>query len=109
MLRILNTYIFEGLLNRAVKAVIHDVEGNQRKNLCISATGAHGLVYAKRNYEFANILRSFHLNLPDGMPAVWIGKLKGAKEMDRCYGPDFFKETISTSKEKNIKHYINNI
>jgi len=40
------------------------------------------------------------------MPAVWVGRLKGAREMGRCYGPEFFKETIMATKDKDIKHYF---
>jgi N-acetylglucosaminyldiphosphoundecaprenol N-acetyl-beta-D-mannosaminyltransferase len=75
-------------------------------NKCLSATGAHGLVYAQRHLEFADILRSFYMNLPDGMSTVWIGRLKGAKRMRRCYGPEFFKEVIIESKDKNIRHFF---
>lgn len=77
-----------------------------KSNYCISATGAHGIITAKKDYSFKNILNSFYINLPDGMPSVWIGRLKGAKEMERCYGPDFFKETMKATADKNIRHYF---
>lgn len=83
----------------------HCFEGS-RSNYCVSATGAHGLVHAQKNPEFAAILKSFYLNLPDGMPGVWVGKLKGARSMKRCYGPDFFKSMMIHSKEHDIKHFF---
>ena len=101
---ILGIYIYEGSLNESIQVIIHDAMGCSYKNLCISATGAHGIVYAKRHHEFAGVLHSFYRNLPDGIPAVWDGKLKGKNRMERCYGPDFFKETIIASREKNIGH-----
>jgi len=75
-------------------------------NKCVSATGAHGLVQSKRDIIFGQILSSFFCNLPDGMPAVWIGRLKGAKTMRRCYGPDFFKKSIIATKDTTIRHYF---
>jgi N-acetylglucosaminyldiphosphoundecaprenol N-acetyl-beta-D-mannosaminyltransferase len=40
------------------------------------------------------------------MPGVWVGRLKGAKGMQRCYGPDFFKEVILKTADKPIKHFF---
>jgi len=77
-----------------------------KRNLCISATGAHGLIEAKKNQGYSNLLNCFYANLPDGQPGVWVGRLKGAKEMERCYGPDFFRDTLITTKEKQIKHFF---
>ena len=61
---------------------------------------------SQRNKNLANILRSSSLNLPDGMPSVWIGKLKGSKRIERCYGQDFFSEVISWSANLPIKHFF---
>lgn len=73
----------------------------------VSATGAHGLVHAQENTEFACLLKNFFWNLPDGMPSVWIGRLKGAKQMKRCYGPGFFAETMrQTAIHPSIKHFF---
>jgi N-acetylglucosaminyldiphosphoundecaprenol N-acetyl-beta-D-mannosaminyltransferase len=76
------------------------------ENKCISATGAHGLVHAQKNPEFFKTLQSFAVNLPDGMPTVWVGRLKGAKKMKRCYGPDFFKSFIIHSASYPIRHFF---
>ena len=75
-------------------------------NHCISASGAHGLVEAHNDPAFKNILQNYWLNLPDGMPIVWIGKWKGANQIARCYGPDFFKETMKATATLPIKHFF---
>lgn len=77
-----------------------------RTNRCISATGAHGIITAKKRAAFKKILNDFYANLPDGMPGVWVGRLKGAKKMKRCYGPDFFERMIRSSSEHNINHFL---
>jgi N-acetylglucosaminyldiphosphoundecaprenol N-acetyl-beta-D-mannosaminyltransferase len=82
------------------------ISTEDKRNRCISATGAHGIIYANKNEEFKAILNQFYLNLPDGMPGVWIGKLKGAKQMKRCYGPDFFKDLMIASANKPVKHFF---
>ena len=82
------------------------VPGVQKLNRCVSATGAHGLVYAQNNPSFAAMLKFFYMNLPDGMPGVWVGRLKGAHTMDRCYGPDFFCDVMRTTNSTSVKHYL---
>ncbi len=93
-----------------IPSAIHDVidicSNHPKKNRCISATGAHGMIIAKKEKAFSNLLQSFYMNLPDGMPGVWIGKLKGAKEMDRCYGPDFFAALMEASAGNSINHFF---
>ena len=74
---------------------------------CISATGAHGLVLAQKDQQFRKTLQSFYLNLPDGQPTVWVGRLKGAKLMQRCYGPDFFTALMqATAADDSIRHFL---
>jgi len=73
---------------------------------CISATGAHGLVEAQKNPSFKSILSSFYWNLPDGMPLVWWGRLKGYATMDRCYGPDFFTAIMQATSRLDVAHFF---
>lgn len=106
-IHVLGIHLFNGCINDCIE-IIKDIclTKNDKTNKCISATGAHGLVYAKKCDAFKNILENFFLNLPDGMPSVWLGRLKGARQMQRCYGPDFFKDTIVSTKDKSIKHFF---
>lgn len=102
---ILGIKIFAINIANAVNLLLHTESGTSESR-CVSATGAHGLVYSKRNLEFRETLQSFFLNLPDGMPSAWIGRLKGANKMRRCYGPDFFKETMMASASTNTAHFL---
>lgn len=78
-----------------------------RDSRCISATGAHGLVHAQHDREFAAILSQFHMNLPDGMPGVWVGRyVKNARGMERMRGPDFFRSLITRSASTSVRHYF---
>ena len=107
MIQVLDIPLFDQNISAAVETCISHINtGNAKDNKCISATGAHGIVHAKKNQDFYSILSGFYINLPDGMPSVWIGKIKGATRMKRCYGPDFFKEFIMRSAPYNIKHYF---
>ena len=106
MTKVLNINLYDLGLHNAVQEVISKCQSIEKLNLCISATGAHGLITAYNDVKFKLVLDYFYMNLPDGMPGVWVGKLKGVKNMDRCYGPDFFMEVMIESSKKNIKHYF---
>ncbi len=106
MVKVLSTNLFPYDINTFFKEVKSEVEKKVKNNYCISATGAHGIITAKKDKSFKEILNSFYINLPDGMPGVWVGRMKGAKEMDRCYGPDVFKYLITETASLKINHYF---
>jgi N-acetylglucosaminyldiphosphoundecaprenol N-acetyl-beta-D-mannosaminyltransferase len=87
-----------------VLSVIEDASGTTSR--LISATGAHGLVHAQENSEFHALLSRFYMNLPDGKPGVWVGRWKGAGQMERCYGPDFFAALMRASAGRDVNHYL---
>ncbi|REE01630.1 WecB/TagA/CpsF family glycosyltransferase [Marinoscillum furvescens] len=100
---VLEIPLYVGSIDKIVPKLLAEV--NNGRSRCVSASGAHGLVHSKKNSSFKSILRSFYTNLPDGMPGVWVGRLKGEIEMTRCYGPDFFMETMKASKS-NVAHFL---
>jgi N-acetylglucosaminyldiphosphoundecaprenol N-acetyl-beta-D-mannosaminyltransferase len=109
MINILGVPIYDDGLKNAVATIVQlsQIKDTKRKiPKCITATGSHGLVIAQQDNNYRDILKKSYWNLPDGMPSVWIGKLKGAKKIERCYGPDLFREVMLASKNKSIKHYF---
>ena len=52
-------------------------------------------------------LQEFDLNLPDGLPGVWVGKyLKNASRMEQIRGADFFRALVTRSAAVPIRHYL---
>lgn len=78
MIAVLKVPIYDQDIPSAVAEMVADIRtGNSKgKNRCVSATGAHGLIEAQKDPDFHALLQQFHMNLPDGMPAVWVGRLK---------------------------------
>ena len=104
---VLNIPLYDKPLQTAVDEVVQTcLYGTVKANRLVSATGAHGLVLAHKNEGFAHTLKSYHWNLPDGVPGVWVGRFKGAKRMERCYGPDFFESLLRASSNLPIKHFL---
>lgn len=40
------------------------------------------------------------------MPAVWVAKAKGAKDIERCFGPFVFAEVMKKTADSGLKHYL---
>ena len=83
MVEVLGIPLYDGSICDAVNDIMTLGDSHERSNRLVSATGAHGLVVAKHQDGFANLLRTFFMNLADGMPAVWIARAKGATKIQR--------------------------
>lgn len=54
----------------------------------VAVTGMHGVMEAEKDAEFRAILNEADLVVPDGMPLVWLGRLRGHRLKRRVYGPE---------------------
>ncbi len=106
MVRVLDVNLFDRDIPTAVDWMLDQLSTGEKRNRLISASGAHGLVTAQQDPEFRRVLSRFDLNLPDGMPAVWVGRWKGAKGMQRCYGPDFFQAVMDATRQLAVRHFL---
>lgn len=108
MPKVLGIPMHGGSLEDAVDRVIALCGSAQHQgNHLVSATSAHGLVFARRHAGFRRVLKGFYLNLPDGKPVAWVGRrLKGAAAMRQCRGSDFFTAVIDRSADRPIKHFF---
>jgi N-acetylglucosaminyldiphosphoundecaprenol N-acetyl-beta-D-mannosaminyltransferase len=82
------------------KAIVNRTKGY----ICV--TGVHGVTEAQENPGFRSILNAAFLNTPDGMPMVWMGRLKGHSEMTRVYGPDLLLEICRVSEQTQWRHFF---
>lgn len=99
--------VYSGTLQEATQLLIDQLSNKKvDESLCISCTGAHGMVEASENPDFKQVLKNFYLNLPDGTPLVWMAKLRGFKNAARCYGPDVFAAVIEKSVIHNLSHFF---
>ena len=107
MIEVLDIPLYDLGMKQAVQNVIEVCSKQTKKeNRCISATSAHGLVISKKDPEFKKLLKFFYFNLPDGRTTAIIGRIKGAKYMEQCTGPDFLKNVIEVTSQLEIKHFF---
>ena len=72
----------------------------------VCVTGVHGMMEAQDDAGFRSILNRSFLTVPDGMPLVWVGRLRGFSEMRRVYGPDLMIEICGRSVRLGYRHFL---
>ena len=80
------------------------IDAGQPGYVCV--TGVHGVMEAQRDPEFRRILNGAAMNLPDGMPMTWVGRLRGFRKMDRVFGPDFVIAVCRLSVERGFRNFF---
>lgn len=106
-IEILGIRIFAGGFNSALEQIAAILRQNERKSLYICATSVHGVIEAQSDPDFRKTLNAAYFNAPDGMPLVRMGRLLGAKKIERIYGPDLFPAVCDlSSKMENISHFF---
>jgi len=79
------------------------------KNCCrfIAVTGMHGVMEARHDETFSEILGAAGLVVPDGYPLVWLGRRQGFSELRRrVYGPELMERLCAESTAKGYRHFF---
>jgi N-acetylglucosaminyldiphosphoundecaprenol N-acetyl-beta-D-mannosaminyltransferase len=82
------------------QTIAHDKKGY----VCV--TGVHGIMESQHDEALRQVENNSLLTTPDGMPTVWIGKLRGHREMARVYGPDLMLDVCKRSVEAGWSHFF---
>jgi N-acetylglucosaminyldiphosphoundecaprenol N-acetyl-beta-D-mannosaminyltransferase len=72
----------------------------------VAVTGMHGIMEAQHDPRFKFILNAADLVVPDGMPLVWLGRLRGRPLAHRVYGPDLMLEVCRKTASRNRSHFL---
>ena len=72
----------------------------------VAVTGMHGIMEAQHDLGFRDVLNSADLVVPDGMPLVWIGRIRGHRLKRRVYGPELMVAFFESTAEKGYRHFF---
>lgn len=78
----------------------------QRGKIHISVCPVSTIMACKNDDGVLESVNSADLVTPDGMPVVWIGRLKGFQNIKRVYGPDLMLEICRLSEKKFFRNYF---
>jgi N-acetylglucosaminyldiphosphoundecaprenol N-acetyl-beta-D-mannosaminyltransferase len=71
----------------------------------IAFASMHGISEANKDSQFKAIMNGTDLIAPDGMPLVWLGRLRGHSLNRRVYGPELM-ETFCRETGVRYRHYF---
>lgn len=75
---------------------------NAGESRAVYATSVHGTMIAHDIQEFREILNRADLITPDGMPLVWMLRLKGIRSQQRIYGPTLMLKVLEMAAREKI-------
>lgn len=88
----------------AVETIEEWIQAGKRRYVCV--TGVHGVMESQRDEELRRIHAEAGLVTPDGVPLLWLGRLRGFADMDRVYGPDLMLRLCDRSPSRGYRHYL---
>ena len=91
-------------LGQALETITKWIEDGERRYVCVS--GVHGLMECQRDATLRRIHNQAGLVTPDGMPLVWLSRLKGFAGVRRVYGPDLMLDCCRVSIERGYRHFL---
>ncbi len=78
----------------------------KRQNNYICITSVHGVIESQGDHNLRKILNQAGLVTPDGMPLVWVSRLRNHRHVRRVYGPDLMTEVCTKSVSKGYRHFL---
>lgn len=88
----------------AVNIIMDWVNNNEKRFVIARDVG--GIVRCQADKNFKALHEKSGLNVPDGAPLVWVGKLYGFAETDRVFGPELMLKVCKKSIEYGYTHFI---
>jgi len=78
----------------------------QRQSNYVTVADVNSIMKGQANTDFRRIHNRAGMVTPDGMPLVWLGRLKKHKNVKRVYGPDLMLALCEESITKGYRHYF---
>jgi len=91
-------------MQQTIEFLLDSIRQKRKGYVCV--TGVHGIMEAQKNCRFRCTLNESLLTTPDGMPTVWLGKMKGHRAMGRVFGPDLMIALCRESARLGLKHFL---
>lgn len=80
------------------------IETGERQFICVR--DAHGVIRAVDDEKLRAIHLEAGLVTPDGMPLVWLSRLRGLKQVHRVYGPDLMLAACEGLLALGARHFF---
>jgi N-acetylglucosaminyldiphosphoundecaprenol N-acetyl-beta-D-mannosaminyltransferase len=91
-----------------MKGALGVIEGwiTRREPHYVCVSGMHGVMECQRDEQLRRIHNAAGLVTTDGMPLVWLCRLKGQRGVQRVYGPDLMLALCARSQTSGYRHFF---
>ena len=87
--------------------LIHTWMEHDRRFHYVSSTNVNNVAIAVESPEYFEVMEQADLSLPDGVPFLWYGRMKGFPLSDRCGIEEFMEAAFDLSNQGyNYTHYF---
>jgi N-acetylglucosaminyldiphosphoundecaprenol N-acetyl-beta-D-mannosaminyltransferase len=90
--------------DQAVTTMEAWIRRRDRQYVCVS--GIHGVMESQRDARLRDIHNAAGMVTADGMPLVWLSRLKGFPFVERVYGPDLVLAFCERSVTAGYRHFF---
>lgn len=91
-------------LTAACQVIENWIKDQVKTYVCVAPVST--IVDCQENAEYKSVVNDAGMTTPDGMPLVWLGKLRGNKLIQRTYGPDLMLQLCEFGQKKGYRHYF---
>jgi N-acetylglucosaminyldiphosphoundecaprenol N-acetyl-beta-D-mannosaminyltransferase len=81
------------------------IDDREPKTRFVAVTGMHGIAEARESSQFRQILNAADLVVPDGMPLVWVARVKGYALRHRVCGSELMTDFCEQTGN-NYRHFF---
>ena len=90
--------------NAALDAIEDWIARREGHYVCV--TGVQGIVESWRDNTIRTIHNRAGMVVPDGMPLVWLSRLRGSRRVERVYGPDLMLAACQRFLKQRWRHFF---
>lgn len=100
MMSIIGIHLNPTIYSLATKMILN--WSFQRESRIVFAANVHMIMEAHDSSSFKAIVNSADMVTPDGMPLVWMMRLKGQKGQQRVYGPTLMLHVLEAAAREAV-------
>lgn len=93
-------------LERVLADVLHHLGRAAAPPRCLFPTGVHGIVTAQDDPAFLVVLDGAAYTVCDGMPLVYLARLRGARDAGRAFGPSVMLSVLERTAQGGARHFF---
>jgi N-acetylglucosaminyldiphosphoundecaprenol N-acetyl-beta-D-mannosaminyltransferase len=101
---ILGVSVTAATMEGAVRVIEDWIIRKEPHYVCVS--GMHGVMECQRDEQLRRVHNAAGMVTTDGMPLVWLCRLKGQPQAERVYGPDLMLALCARAEAAGYRHFF---